>query len=357
MSQLSACINLFPEFDMVASIVVCPPASTYIEPMFNEPVFNEPVFNTSFAEPIFNMESIDDDVDTDIMEWFRETFPNSKPFDRFPSNDIEEFTSMDDAEDEDLDEDLDEDHQAEDEGDDEIVYMPRAQEEAEAEEEDEDEEVVVCPPCNLHEVLAKPLFTPPNELGECPICYENQEMVNVSVTRCGHVLHTSCLLMATWRSNDCPMCRTVLARSENNSDADSDSDGESEEDSDEEIVDEGEEEQEERLVTLDQLTSKITEMGYTTEDLVRLIVGYDLMQPSGRHTDDFIYKLQQDIYDIMDNKIPVIADAEQDPVADAEQEPAAGGGADYGVEIGQIHEPRSGKMLLAELMDNVAENM
>lgn len=41
----------------------------------------------------------------------------------------------------------------------------------------------------------------------CPVCYEPIADINVSITKCNHRFHTSCLLLC---KGECPMCRSVL---------------------------------------------------------------------------------------------------------------------------------------------------
>jgi hypothetical protein len=46
---------------------------------------------------------------------------------------------------------------------------------------------------------------------ECPVCFEKLGTKNVSVTKCGHEFCTTCLLKATNRNGECPLCRTPLS--------------------------------------------------------------------------------------------------------------------------------------------------
>jgi len=82
-----------------------------------------------------------------------------------------------------------------------------------SDDEQEDDAVEpVEPPCNCHETTAQPIFVLPEgiTLGECPICYDEIKMINMTVTRCGHVFHASCAFECLERRIDCPMCRTQL---------------------------------------------------------------------------------------------------------------------------------------------------
>ena len=53
----------------------------------------------------------------------------------------------------------------------------------------------------------------PETLGICPICYNQMVMANLTITRCGHCFHASCLNTAFERHGNCPCCRTQLLRS------------------------------------------------------------------------------------------------------------------------------------------------
>ena len=66
--------------------------------------------------------------------------------------------------------------------------------------------------CNCHDTTAQPIFALPDgiTLGECSICYDEIKMINMAVTRCGHVFHASCAFECLERRIDCPLCRTQL---------------------------------------------------------------------------------------------------------------------------------------------------
>ena len=92
--------------------------------------------------------------------------------------------------------------------------------------------------CDCHKSIAQPLFELPIHLDQCAICYEELSMVNITVTRCGHTFHSSCVFNALEYGEHCPMCRTQLielrvenndAISDSNWDSDSDGDGDADE--------------------------------------------------------------------------------------------------------------------------------
>ena len=46
--------------------------------------------------------------------------------------------------------------------------------------------------------------------GDCSICYKQMIMANLTITRCGHAFHASCLNTALGVRCTCPLCRTQL---------------------------------------------------------------------------------------------------------------------------------------------------
>lgn len=46
--------------------------------------------------------------------------------------------------------------------------------------------------------------------GDCSICYKQMVMANLTITRCGHAFHASCLNSALEVRCTCPLCRTQL---------------------------------------------------------------------------------------------------------------------------------------------------
>ena len=168
-----------------------------------------------------------------------------------------------------------------------------------AEEEEETSPVL----CDCTKAIAKPLFTAPTELGECPICYDELTMVNFTVTRCGHAMHASCAFSALEFRTDCPMCRTtlVLEKVEEEEDDDNNSDEDNEENEDE---DEDEDNEVENPITLEQLTLKLVNMGYTLADVIRIYVGNQMPSNNeSRYTDEFIEKLDDDLDGIINGTI------------------------------------------------------
>lgn len=176
----------------------------------------------------------------------------------------------------------------------------------EEEDEDEDEEKICEVDCSV--CTAKPLFTVPEgfTLNECPICYENMEMINVTIARCGHTFHASCLFKALELKTDCPMCRTQLINILEEDDDDEDDDSEDDdEDDDEDLEDEDEDdediedESEIRKVTHEQLATKLTHIGYTPADFLRIAGCRVKSENDGKYVCAFFRKFHEDVEKII----------------------------------------------------------
>jgi Ring finger domain len=147
-----------------------------------------------------------------------------------------------------------------------------------------------------------PLFEAPIPLGECPICYEDLKMIDITITKCGHTFHSSCMFRALEQNLDCPMCRCQLLapqEEEEEEGSDDDSDGEDDE-ADEEGTENGEEE---AKVSLEQLAGKLTNMGYTMADIIRYIMNVKSETNEAKYTEEYDDKLYADMTGIMDGTI------------------------------------------------------
>ena len=171
----------------------------------------------------------------------------------------------------------------------------------EADEEEKKEKIceVDCSVCT-----AKPLFTVPEgvNINECPICYECIDMIYVTIARCGHTFHASCLFKALELKTDCPMCRiqliNILEEDDDDTSIDSE-DLEDEEDLDDEDEDEDDEdiedESELRKVTHEQLASKLTHIGYTPADFLRIAGCRVKSENDGKYVCAFYKKFHEDV--------------------------------------------------------------
>ena len=152
------------------------------------------------------------------------------------------------------------------------------EEEEEEDDEEEEEPVDKCVCCSTSttetqaEVQVKPLFELPEgiELGECCICYEEMVMNNFTVTECGHKFHSKCIFKNLAQRLECPMCRVELLQLPE--EEDDEDEGDDEDDDDDDDGDDDEEEPA-QAVTIPQLASKLTALGYTLEDVLHMVCG------------------------------------------------------------------------------------
>jgi hypothetical protein len=171
----------------------------------------------------------------------------------------------------------------------------------EQEQEQEQEQVQV----DVHKSIANPLFELPEELGECPICYEELEMINFTVTTCGHKFHSSCVFKALENNGDCPCCRHTLTVQPSYDDEeeyeDDDDENDDEDDEDDENVDSN---NEESKITIEELSEKLTKIGYSQID----ILAYFLLDNDNdlkslneeKYNDEFMYKTTDIINKLVD---------------------------------------------------------
>jgi len=181
--------------------------------------------------------------------------------------------------------------------------------------EDQEKKEKVCEvDCSV--CTAKPLFAVPEgfSLSECPICYENMEMINVTIARCGHTFHASCLFKALELKIDCPMCRTQLINildddddEDDDDDDDNDDDDEDDYDEDDDIEDEYNVERSEEStrikVTHEQLATKLTHIGYTPADFLRIAGCRVKSENDGKYVCAFYKKFHEDVDKIIVGEI------------------------------------------------------
>lgn len=170
-------------------------------------------------------------------------------------------------------------------------------------EEEEEKEKECC--CNIHEPTAKPIND--QTFGECPICYEEINMINMTVTRCGHVMHSSCVFTALEAAPCCPMCRTQLMRDlQDDDEEDEDEDDEQDEDDDEED-EQQEQEEEDTRVSVEQLSKKLQNMGYTPADFLMMYFYGDNIktEKKEKYNEEFLSKMDDDMYGLLNGSIPL----------------------------------------------------
>ena len=188
-----------------------------------------------------------------------------------------------------------------------LLAMDFGDDESEAwveEEDHQEEEEPEKPKVDVSKPLVEPLFALPCgfTFPECAICYEPIEMVNVTVTTCGHVFHASCAFKALDRADCCPMCRHQLV-DELPEEEDDESEGGEDEDEEEDEDQDEDGEEEEAKVSLEQLTGKLTNMGYTMADIIRSLVHVKSETNEAKYTEERDDKLHADIWGIMDGTI------------------------------------------------------
>ena len=146
---------------------------------------------------------------------------------------------------------------------------------------------------------------------DCPICFDCIEgEKNKVVTDCGHTFHTNCLMKNIAHNGfDCPYCRFVMADVPEDSDDENSEWLEDDEESyyeEEDIALEGvrllfqrveEQEPEERILpTIDEINNILVSDGYTTKDLLKVIL---------THYEEFY---DHEVYDEHENDADVVID-------------------------------------------------
>jgi len=146
---------------------------------------------------------------------------------------------------------------------------------------------------DLNLSTAKPIFALPcgTELGDCPICLDSIDMVNMTVTTCGHVFHSSCIFNSLETTENCPLCRNQLIYFPYIKDDESD---------DDESDAESEYEERTSAVDLVQFTKKVANLGYTLQDVLSLLFR-DLKSEKDleRYKGDFYVKFDETMSDIL----------------------------------------------------------
>jgi hypothetical protein len=152
------------------------------------------------------------------------------------------------------------------------------------------------------EITGKPLAELPVSIGECSICLDTiDHLVNISSTRCGHTFHTHCFLRAIQNgSGNCPNCRSLLVVKSEDDDSDDEYDMMSDYDSDDDTITE-----EDVVVSLEQATTKLQNLGYSVADILSLYVGPSLKssQNPEKYTPEFIQKMNDDLDGILEGTI------------------------------------------------------
>ena len=164
-----------------------------------------------------------------------------------------------------------------------------------------------CTKCDIHATTCQPINN--QTFGECPICYEQLNMINITVTRCGHTMHSSCIFTALETTDNCPMCRTQLCREiEDDDESEYNENNENIQQQDDEDDDEEDDEDEDEVEsgpTVEQLAAKLQNMGYKPADFLMFIFSGLKSDNKERYSQEFMDKLDDDVEDIIDGTIPL----------------------------------------------------
>jgi hypothetical protein len=170
------------------------------------------------------------------------------------------------------------------------------------------QEEQICQSCDCSIALVQPLFEIPIKLDECPICYEPMDMVNFTVARCGHMYHSSCIFKALDFNTDCPLCRVQLIDREDEESSSIDDEDYDDDDDDDDDDDENEaediEDDAQYKVTSEQLAEKLTNLGYTLKDVLKLYNGRALKSSTTKkYTKEYLTLLDDRLEGILEGKI------------------------------------------------------
>jgi len=168
------------------------------------------------------------------------------------------------------------------------------------------DEISVVKCCtNIHEPTVPPFSD--QTFGECPICYEQLNMINVTVTRCGHVMHSSCIFTALENAPCCPMCRTQLMRDIEPEDDEPEDDESEDDESEGDEPEDDESEENDNRVSLEQLAVKLQNMGFTPVDFLMMYFSGDniKVEKQDRYSEEFLSKLDDSVYGLLNGSIPL----------------------------------------------------
>ena len=174
-----------------------------------------------------------------------------------------------------------------------------------------DEDVPETPKVDLGIPIANPIFALPcnANIEPCSICLENIDMVNITVTTCGHTFHSHCVFQSLMNNLSCPLCRHELIEAPNYNDESEDEYGDGDDDDDD---DDGEESgvdddetigsNEDDTVSVEQLANKLNYMGYSMSDILKLFM--DVRSDNEeKYTEEHCEGVNSTIIGIMDGTI------------------------------------------------------
>jgi hypothetical protein len=151
----------------------------------------------------------------------------------------------------------------------------------------------------------KPIFALPcnTKIDECAVCMDDiSEMINITVTTCGHVFHSSCLIRCLTNNGDCPLCRNELIDSSEEEDV-QETDEDEDEDEDDEGTDEDEDDDEEPECTVEKLEKKLQNMGITMADILMTFVYPLKNETPDKYTEENIDKIYEKVNGLLTGEL------------------------------------------------------
>jgi hypothetical protein len=140
------------------------------------------------------------------------------------------------------------------------------------------------------------------EQSECVICYESLNIAkNFCVTECGHKFCFLCMMKHAQRSNDCPLCRTVMINEIYDSDDEeivinNDSDSDSNDSDDDETIDEETSESYPEF-EIEKFVEAFEAKGYGLKDALSLLL-HKFSKTDEKFTKAYVHQLDSDVEDI-----------------------------------------------------------
>ena len=156
-----------------------------------------------------------------------------------------------------------------------------------------------------------------SQVFECAICMDDiLERNNLTITKCNHTFHSSCIFKNLCHRIECPMCRCELIEAEEEESSDDEasddeaSDTNSGSETDSEIFSENSQNPNANL-TCQQISDKLASSGYNSADLIYLLLSSNWLlgktKPQEKYSDSEVYEdnFYEHLKDILDGTIGV----------------------------------------------------
>lgn len=181
------------------------------------------------------------------------------------------------------------------------------------------------PAFDYHKPIAKELFALPCgfRFQECAICFEPIEMINVSVTTCGHTFHSSCIFTALDANDGCPLCRHLLIPREEPEYEDEDEDDDNSDNNSDDETDEEQADEDAPKLSLEQLLEKLSAKGYSPTDIIRFFIKEVKSENTNletKYTEEYFEKMEESIIGLMEGVDENETQAQQEPDLPAYQQ-------------------------------------